>query len=181
MRYLRPVAALAAILTVSAIQAGLVAPVAMILPLAPAISLPAVLVAAVAVVDGAAAGMAFGFTAGLIADLGSAHPAGVLALVWTCLGVVCGMAATGRSVREDVLTCATAAAAAGAVATLILAVVHNGGGASVWSAVREFPLVWLASAVLAAGLVPITRAALRNPALRAGHPVLNDVRVVQRG
>ncbi len=38
----------------------------------------------------AGAGMAFGFAAGLIADLGSAHPAGVLALCWLGVGLVCG-------------------------------------------------------------------------------------------
>lgn len=176
MRYLRPVAALAAIVTVSILQAALVSPLAMTVP----ISLPALLVAAVALVDGAAAGMAFGFTAGLIADLGSAHPAGVLALVWTCLGVVCGMAATGRSVREDVLTAATGAAIAGAVATLVLAMVHA-GGASAWSAIRTFAPCWVVAAAFACVLVPLTRMALRNPALRARHAVLSEVRVVHRG
>ena len=46
------------------------------------VSLPALLVAAVALVDGPGVGMAFGFAAGLLADLGSEHPAGVLALCW---------------------------------------------------------------------------------------------------
>lgn len=176
MRYLRTVAALAAILTVSIVQASLVSPLAMSVP----ISLPAVLVASVALVDGAAAGMAFGFTAGLIADLGSAHPAGVLALVWTCLGVICGMASTGRSIREDVLTAATGAALAGASATLVLAMVHS-GGATAWSAVRTFAPCWLVAAAIATVLVPVVRAALVNPALRVRHAVLNEVRVVNRG
>jgi cell shape-determining protein MreD len=176
MRYLRTVAALAAILTVSIVQAGLIAPLAMTLP----ISLPAVLVAAVALVDGAATGMAFGFTAGLVADLGSTHPAGVLALAWTCLGVVCGMASTGRTVREDVLTAATASTLAGAGATLLLAVVHS-GGASVVSAARGLAPCWVIAAVLACGVVPLTRAVLGNDALRAHRPVINDVRVVHRG
>lgn len=176
MSYLRPVAGLAAIATVSLVQAELVAPVALSLP----ISLPAVLVAAVGLVDGAAAGMAFGFTAGLIADLGSAHPAGVLALVWTCLGVVCGMASTGRSRREDVMTAATGAAVAGAAASLILAVTHS-SGAGLWSAVRMFAPCWLVAAVFACVMLPITRWALTNPALRARHPVFDEVRVVQRG
>jgi len=176
MRHLRSVAALAAILTVSILQAALVSPLAMSLP----VSLPAVLVAAVALVDGAAAGMAFGFTAGLVADLGSAHPAGVLALVWTCLGVVSGMASTGRSIREDVLTAATGSAVAGASATLLLAVVHN-GGVTAWSAVRTFAPCWLVAAVMATVLVPVVRAALGNPALHARHAVLNEVRVVNRG
>lgn len=176
MRYLRTVAALAAILTVSVLQAALVAPVAMSLP----VSLPAVLVAAVALVDGAAAGMAFGFTAGLVADLGSSHPAGVLALVWTCLGVVCGMASTRRSVREDVLTAATGAALAGAGATVLLALVHS-GGVSGWSAIRDVVPCWLVAGAFACAVVPLTRSVLNNPALRAHHPVLNEVRVVHRG
>jgi hypothetical protein len=67
---------LAALLTALLLQATLVGPLAMSVP----VSLPAVLVAAVALVDGPATGMSFGFTVGLFADLGSSHPAGVLAL-----------------------------------------------------------------------------------------------------
>ncbi|HEV7193115.1 MAG TPA: rod shape-determining protein MreD [Jatrophihabitantaceae bacterium] len=176
MRYLRSVAALAAILTVSALQAALISPIAGSLP----VSLPAVLVACVALADGAAVGMTFGFIAGLIADLGSSHPAGVLALTWTCLGVVCGMAATARSLREDVLTAATGVALTGAASSVLLAVVHS-GGASTWGAIRDLAPCWVVAAALSCALVPLTRAFLNNSALRAAHPVLNEVRVVNRG
>ena len=79
----RIAAALAGILTVLLLQATLVAPVCT--PFA--VSLPAVLVAAVALVDGPATGISFGFAAGLMADLGSRHPAGVLALCWLGVGL----------------------------------------------------------------------------------------------
>jgi rod shape-determining protein MreD len=172
----RVAAAITVILTAMLLQATLIAP--WTLPVA--VSLPAVLVAAVALVDGPGSGMAFGFATGLLADLGSTHPAGVLALAWTCLGVVCGMASTGRTIREDVLTAARASTLAGAGATLLLAVVHS-GGASVLSTVRDLAPCWAIAAVLACGVVPLTRAVLGNDALRAHHPVINDVRVVNRG
>jgi hypothetical protein len=78
MNRARVAAALAALLTALLLQATLIGPVTMPLP----VSLPALLVAAIALVDGPGAGLAFGFAIGLIADLGSEHPAGVLALCW---------------------------------------------------------------------------------------------------
>ena len=80
----RVAAALAAIITALLLQATLVAPVTAPWP----VSLPAVLVAAVALVDGPATGMSLGFAAGLVADLGSHHPAGVLALCWLGVGLL---------------------------------------------------------------------------------------------
>jgi len=43
--------------------------------------------------------MSLGFTAGLVADLGSAHPAGGNALMWLAVGTVCGMARDPRRRR----------------------------------------------------------------------------------
>ena len=96
----RVAAALAAILTALLLQATVIAPATVPWP----VSLPAVLVAAVALVDGPATGMSFGFAAGLIADLGSHHPAGVLALCW--LGVGPAVRDAGRpaaALRRDAL------------------------------------------------------------------------------
>ena len=69
------------------------------------------LVAAVALVDGPAPACRFGFAAGLLADLGSDHPAGVLALCW--LGRrhwSCGLLADRRSAaRRDAVIAGVAA------------------------------------------------------------------------
>jgi rod shape-determining protein MreD len=165
MNWLRPVAALAAILTAMLVQAALIAPVAT----TATVSLPAVLVAAVAVTDGAAAGLTLGFATGLLADLGSTHPAGVLALVWMFLGAVCGLAAPSRRLRSDVITVAGCCVVAAVAATLLLAVVH-GAGASVGTAMHALLPDLLGDALLAAIVVPVVRAALRGETLRAPHP-----------
>ncbi len=83
----RVIAAAAAVITVLVLQAVVVSPVAGMVM----VSLPAVLVAALAVEAGPSAGMSVGFAAGLLADLSSRHPAGVLALAWLLLGAGCGM------------------------------------------------------------------------------------------
>ena len=131
MTWARSFAALAALLTALLLQATLVGPVAMSVP----VSVPAVLVAAAALVNGPATGISFGFTVGLVADLGSSHPAGVLALSWLALGLVCGLAADRRTVLGDAVVAAVFCMVAGVFATLLLTVVHA-GGATVWLAVR---------------------------------------------
>lgn len=165
MRRLRVVAALAAILTALLLQATLVGP----LTLPVQVSLPAVLVAAVALTEGPAAGMSFGFAAGLIADLGSTHPAGVLALTWLAVGVGCGVAAEHRSVRADAALAAVACALAGVGSTLLLTAVHA-TGATAWPAVRDAIPAGLGAALLALGVVPLVRAFLRSAALRPPSP-----------
>jgi rod shape-determining protein MreD len=165
MNWLRPVAALAAMLTAMLVQAALIAPIAT----TATVSLPAVLVAAVAVSDGAAAGLTLGFATGLLADLGSTHPAGVLALVWMLLGAVCGLAAPSRRLRSDAITVAGCCVIAAAAATLLLAVVH-GAGASVGTAMHALLPDLLGDTLLAAIVVPVVRAALRGETLRAPHP-----------
>jgi cell shape-determining protein MreD len=172
----RLAAAMAGILTVLLLQATLVAPLA-----APfAVSLPAVLVAAVALVDGPAAGMSFGFAAGLVADLGSHHPAGVLALCWLGVGLLCGTFADRRSLRRDALTAGIVCGLAGSAATLLLALVTSGGTA--WDAARDLVPTAIVDAVLALLVLAVVRRMLRSDSLRAPHPVLTELAMgPQRG
>lgn len=169
MKRSRLLAALAGILTVLVLQATLIGPVFAPYPVA----LPAVLVAAVAFVDGPATGMSLGFAAGLVADLGSAHPAGVLALCWLGVGLACGTVADRRSVVRDALSAGIVCAAAAVAATLLLALVHN--GPSVTDAVRYALPAGLGDVLLAFALVPLTRAMLRTPSLRAPQPVYTQL------
>lgn len=166
----RVAAAVAVIVTGLLLQATLIAPWTLPIP----ISLPAVLVAAVALVDGPGPGMAFGFAAGLIADLGSTHPAGVLALSWLGVGLICGLAADRCTVRRDAATAATVCALASGVTGLLLTLV-NSGGASVANAFGYLIPTGLGDALLALAVVPVTRAFLRTDSLRAPHPVLTEL------
>ena len=114
----RLVAAAAAVLTALLLQAALVGPVSGLVM----VSLPAVLVAVVALREGPATGLVLGFVCGLLADLGSTHPAGVLALVWLLLGAACGLARDPhRAVRWQVgvLVLLVVGAAPGGAATLL--------------------------------------------------------------
>jgi len=165
----RLLAAIAGIVTVLVLQATLVGPVTAPFP----VSLPVVLVAAVAFVDGPATGLSLGFATGLIADLGSAHPAGVLALCWLGVGLVCGTIADRRSVVRDALTAGLVCGIATFAATLLLAIVH--GGAVAVDAIRYALPAGLGDAVLALALVPLTRAMLHTHSLRAPHPVYTQL------
>jgi rod shape-determining protein MreD len=175
MRAARLAAGLAAVFTALLLQATLVAPLTMSVP----VSLPAVLIAAVALVDGPATGMAFGFVTGLAADLGSTHPAGVLALSWLGLGLVAGMSAARRSVRGDAATAALLCAIASIAATLLLTVVHS-DGATVWLAVRNAIPAGLGDALLALPVVAMVRSFLHADLLRAPHPALRELDVIGR-
>jgi cell shape-determining protein MreD len=164
----RVAAAIAALLTALLLQATLVGPLTMPLP----VSLPALLVAAIALVDGPGAGLAFGFATGLIADLGSEHPAGVLALCWLGVGLVCGMCSAPHArVLRDVVLVGGVCGAASVVATALLAVV-DAGPTSVDSALRSGVLATLVDAVLALAVVPLVRLFLHSDTLRAPRPVL---------
>jgi cell shape-determining protein MreD len=129
------------------------------------ISLPAVLVAGVALVDGPAAGMSFGFALGLIADLGSRHPAGILALSWLGLGLVAGQLAGRRSVRSDAVVGATLCAITALVTAVLLTVVHA-DGATVLAGVRTVVPTFLCDALIAIVVFPLARGLLRADALR---------------
>lgn len=165
----RVAASAAAILTALLLQAALVAPVTSPLP----ISLPAVLVAVVALVDGPATGMAFGFAMGLMADLGSTHPAGILALTWMALGVVCGLVADRSRGRRDAITAGVVTAVASSVATVLLVVVHD--GETLLSAITQLPLTALGDVVLALLLFWPVRRMLRTDYLHAPAPVLTEL------
>ena len=157
----RLLAGLTAILTALLLQATLVAPLA---PTAAA-SLPAVLVAAVALVDGPGTGVALGFGTGLLADLGSPHPAGALALCWMAVGLGCGALAGRAALPRDVVVSAAAASFASAASVLLLSAVHA-TGASAGAAARELVPAFLVDLILALLVVPVIRWFLRNPSLR---------------
>jgi rod shape-determining protein MreD len=170
----RVAAAAAGTLTALLLQATLVAPVTMPVP----VSLPAVLVAAVALVDGPAAGMSFGFAVGLMADLGSQHPAGVLALCWMVVGLLCGTVADRRSLRRDAVTAGVVCGLASGAATLLLALVRSRASAA--DAITYTVPAMIMDALLALAVVAVVRRMLRADSLRAPHPVYTDL-VVRRG
>jgi cell shape-determining protein MreD len=170
----RVAAAAAGLVTSLLLQATLVGPVTAPFP----VSLPAVLVAAVALVDGPATGMSFGFAAGLTADLGSHHPAGVLALCWLGLGLVCGTVADRRSLGRDAVTAGIACGLAGAASVLLLAVLRSGG--SVRDAVVYTLPAVLGDVVVALVIVALVRRMLAADSLRAPHPVYTELAVDPR-
>ncbi len=159
----RVAAGAAVIVTALLLQATVVGPATYPWP----VSLPAVLVAAVALAAGPGTGISFGFAAGLTADLASHHPAGVLALCWLGVGIVCGRVADQRSVRRDAVIAGVACAVAGAIAALALSVVHGYLSVDVATAtLRHLLPTVLVDAALALVLVPLVRAALRTESLR---------------
>ena len=170
----RIAAAMAGIITALLLQATLIGPVSGAVP----VCLPAVVVAAVALVEGPATGMSFGFAAGLVADLGSPHAAGVLALCWLGVGLLCGMFADRRRLRRDALCAGVVSGLAGSVATLLLVLVRSGGSATD-AAVYLVPAIG-GDVVLALGLVALVRRMLRSETLRAPHPVFTELAVGTR-
>ncbi len=158
--------AAAAVLTAVLLQATLVAPAAITAQL----SLPAVLVAATALEEGPGTGMCLGFASGLVADLASAHAAGLLALCWLGLGVGCGLLADARRrLVPRVLLVAVTGAVAGALTTLGLTVLGEPGG-TVPAALRGLLPSLLGDFLLAVLVVPMTRRVLHSDLARvAGH------------
>jgi cell shape-determining protein MreD len=164
----RIAAAIAALITALLLQATIVGPLAMNLP----VSLPALLVAAIALVDGPGAGIAFGFATGLVADLGSEHPAGVLALCWLSVGLLCGLfSAYGAPVRRDVVVAAVVCGVSGIVSTILLAILQA-GPTTADAAMRSGILAIVVDLVLAGAVVPLVRFFLHSDSLRAPRPVL---------
>ena len=166
----RVAAAAAGIITATLLQATLVGPLAGWIPL----SLPAVLVAAVGLVDGPATGMSFGFAAGLVADLDSSHAAGVLALCWMGVGMLAGLLADRRSLRKDAVTAGVVSAVGTAVATLVLALV---GRTQIMDAVRGLLPSMLGDVLLGAVVLVVVRSLLHSDSLRAPHPVYTELTV----
>ncbi len=159
----RVLAAIAGIITVLLLQATVVAPATYPWP----VSLPAVLVAAVALADGPASGMSLGFAAGLVADLGSRHPAGVLALSWLGVGLVCGLVAPRHGVLRDALLAGLACGVASTFTGLVLALVHGG---DLGDAFVHLPPTALVDAALAMIVVPVVGAMLGSESLHAAEP-----------
>jgi hypothetical protein len=170
MRGRRFIAALTAMITALLLQGTLVAPLAVTVPL----SLPAVLVAAAALVEGPTTGMALGFSVGLVADLGSSHPAGVLALSWLGLGLVCGLAGDRRTLLGDVVIASVCCTVATLFTGLLLAVVHA-GGATVWEALRGTLPAGVGDALLALAVIPLVRTFLRTETLRARRALVPEL------
>ena len=170
----RVAAAVAGLTTALLLQATLVAPVSAPWP----VSLPAVLVAVIALVDGPPTGMAFGFATGLTADLGSQHPAGVLALCWLGVGLLCGLLADRRGVRRDALVAGSVCGLASVAATVLFVVVRSPG--SLADAITYAAPAALGDALLALLLIPLVRRMLRTESLRAPHPVYTELTVGAR-
>ena len=171
----RIAAASAGILTVLLLQAALVGPVVSGFVEAAAVSLPAVAVAAVAFVDGPGAGMSFGFVTGLLADLGSSHPAGVLALCWLGVGLLCGRVADRHSLRHDAVSAGVICALSSAAAVAVLALLHARAS---WSGVLTGLVpTMIGDVLLAFPVLALLRRMLATDALRRPHPVFTDLSV----
>ena len=163
----RLLAGIAAILTALVLQATLISPLTMPFP----VSLPAVLVASVALTAGPSTGIALGFTAGLFADLGSEHPAGVLALCWLGVGVLCGVLAGQVSrLREAALACGIVCGVTSGVVILLLTVLGS-SGANVGLSARDTIPAALGDGLLGLLVLPMVRAMLRTEALCAQRPI----------
>jgi rod shape-determining protein MreD len=166
----RVLAAITVMLTALLLQATVIAPLTLPVP----ISLPAVLIAATALVDGPGSGIAFGFSAGLLADLASRHPAGVFALCWMTIGLLCGLAADRATPRRDAAIAALVCALVAAAGTLLLVTLHADGATAAGAVRRVIPTA-LGDALLALAVVPVVRRVLRTDSLRAAQPVLVDL------
>ncbi len=180
---LRVTAACAAIITALLIQATLISPLSLTLQ----VSLPAVLVCAVALVEGPGTGIAFGFSAGLVADLASTHPAGVLALTWLAMALLVGAVGSRavrpmrrrRSVFTDALWVGFGCGVGAVLTTVVLLVVHA-DGAIAYDLVLALPSATF-DAVLALFVVPVVRSFLSSNALRVPRPVMTDIDVRPSG
>ena len=163
MNLRRLIAAAAAVISVLILQAMVIAPVAA--PLL--VSLPAVLVATIGLEAGVSAGLSVGFSAGLLADLGSSHPAGVLAIVWLLLGVGCGLVATPR---RRLLTRVTVVGVATGVATLLAGLVlalFSGPSIPIPNVLATAVPTLLIDVAIALLVVPATRAVVGTLRVRA--------------
>lgn len=158
----RIAAAIAAVLTALVLQATFVGPITAPLP----VSLPAILVASIALVSGPGTGISIGFATGLLADLGSEHPVGLLALAWLGIGIAAGL--LGRQLhglREGAITAGILAAIASAFTGLVLLVVHH-ADATLWQVLWHSVPTAIVDVIIAFAVLPIVRAMLRTQALR---------------
>jgi cell shape-determining protein MreD len=138
------------------------------------VSLPALLVVVVGLYAGPGAGIGLGFSTGLLADLGSDHPAGVQALCLLGTGLVAGKLgglAIQRGYRSRGMAALAAVIATGgcAAAGLLLAILGS-HAASLRATVLSLPPVGLTDALLGLLLVPVVRRVLRAQGVRAPRP-----------
>jgi rod shape-determining protein MreD len=119
-----------------------------------------VLVLGVALTAGASAGMATGFGTGLLADLSSAHPAGVLALCFGLAGFLAGLldADSRRSVVRPLLVVGIGAAGTYLSYVGLLALLHRppAGG------LADLPSTVLYDVMLTPFVVPVVAALARR-------------------
>jgi hypothetical protein len=87
MTVVRGAAGVAAVVSAMLVQATVIGPLVYPVP----VSLPLLVVVGVAVLSGPSTGITLGFGAGLLADLTSHHPLGLLALTWMGAGIVAGV------------------------------------------------------------------------------------------
>jgi rod shape-determining protein MreD len=162
--------AAAAIFTALLTQATIIGPLTFPAP----VSLPALMVIVVAIYAGPGVGLALGFSTGLIADLGSDHPAGVQALCWMAAGLLAGMLG-GLAVERGYGTRGVAAMAAvigtaSACAVGFLLALLGSHAASISLTLRNVVPVGLGEALIGLALVPTIRALLRSQGIRAARP-----------
>jgi rod shape-determining protein MreD len=162
--------ALAAVVSVLLLQATVIGPLTFPVP----VSLPALMVIVVAIYAGPGVGIGLGFATGLLADLGSDHPAGVQALGWMAAGVIAGMVgglATERGYRtRGVAALAAAIGAATALVVAFMLAILGSHAATATVAVRSVIPVGLADALIGLVLVPIVRSLLRGQGIRGQRP-----------
>jgi hypothetical protein len=167
----RVAAAIASVLTLLLVQATLVGPLTFPVP----VSLPALMVIVVGIYAGPGIGLGLGFGIGLLADLGSDHPAGVLALCWMAAGcfagVVGGLAIERGYQTRGVAGLAAVTAAATSWAVGMLLAILGSHGATVALAFRDLIPVGLVDALLGLIAVPVVRALLRSQGVHSPRPV----------
>jgi cell shape-determining protein MreD len=163
--------AAAGVITALLVQATLIGPLTFPVP----VSLPALLVIVVGIYAGPGIGMGLGFTTGLLADLGSDHPAGVQALCWLSAGLVAGMLGglatqRGYGTRGVAGLAALLGAATSGVLGLLLAILGS-HAATALLAVRYLIPVGLTEALLGLLVVPLVRTLLQAQGIRSPRPV----------
>jgi cell shape-determining protein MreD len=138
------------------------------------VSLPALLVIVVGIYAGPGIGMGLGFATGLLADLGSEHPAGVQALCWLAAGLAAGMLGglatqRGYGTRGVAALAALLGAATSGVLGLLLAILGS-HAATAALAVKYLIPVGLTDALLGLLVVPLVRNLLRAQQIRSPRP-----------
>jgi rod shape-determining protein MreD len=128
-------------------------------------SLALLLVVGVALAAGPAAGLGCGFAAGLVIDLMSDHPAGVLAICLALVGFAVGLLETDpdRSAFWPMVVVGVSAAAAQLLFAALIGLLGNGGAA----AVDQLPAAVAYDVLLAPFVVPVVAAAERK--VRSSH------------